>query len=85
MTYAVNPTVRIEAGADHPLTVTRSENQYMTKAKPSHVLFSGGTGSWSAFVQMSGGAMLLDCLGSFQLEGSVRRWCTLEPALLNRD
>ena len=44
-TYAVRPTVKIEAGADHPLTVTRSENQYRTKAIPSQVLRSTGTGS----------------------------------------
>lgn len=53
--------------------VTKSLNQYVIKALFPHVRFSGGTGSISAFVQTSGGAMVLFCLESCQLEACVRR------------
>ena len=53
--------------------VTRSLNQYVTNALLPQVRFSGGTGSISALVHTSGGAMLLFCLGSCQLDGCVMR------------
>ena len=60
--------------------VTRSLNQYVTKALLPHVRFSGGTGSMSALVHTSGGAMLLFCLGSRQLDGCVTRSLTFSFA-----
>lgn len=57
----------------HVEMVTRSETQYVTNAPFPQVLLSGGTGSMSTLVQTSGGAILLDCLGSSQLEGCVSR------------
>jgi hypothetical protein len=68
----------------HVEIVTRSETQYVTKALFPQVLLSGGTGSISALVQTSGGAMLLDCLGSLQLEGCATRSLAFSTDLLAR-
>lgn len=63
------PSVMIAEPELHVEMVTRSETQYVTNAPLPQVLFSGGTGSMSELVQTSAGAMLLDCFGSFQLDG----------------
>lgn len=63
------PKVTIAEPVLHVDMVTRSETQYVKKAPLPQVLLSMGTGSMSAFVQTSGGAMLLGCFGSAQLEG----------------
>ena len=68
----------------HVEIVTRSETQYVIKAPFPQVLLSGGTGSMSALVQTSDGAMLLDCLGSFQLEGCATRSLAFSTDLLSR-
>jgi hypothetical protein len=66
----------------HVEMVIRSETQYVTKAPLPHVLLSGGTGSMSALVQTSGGAMLLGCFANFQLDGCVSlEWALLAAAL----
>jgi hypothetical protein len=66
----------------HVEMVIKSETQYVTKAPLPHVLLSGGTGSMSALVQTSGGAILLGCFASFQLDGCVSlKWALLAAAL----
>jgi hypothetical protein len=49
---AVSPTATTDAGAAHPATVIRSENQYRTKTERVHVLLLSGTWSWSAGITL---------------------------------
>lgn len=81
---AESPVATTLAAPDHPAAVTRSENQYQVNDHPVQVCFSGGTGSWSAFVQTYEGATEDSCLGRRQLEKEVSRVFALDVAACRR-